>query len=103
MIVILPPGTFNIPPIIISNLADINFRDISNNWAETYIVRLVIRGIIDNARLYRPNDNLTRAEFLKIVIKTTGWDVPTTDLNIPFDDVRISNWYAKYVSLAIAK
>ena len=103
MIVIIPPGSFNIPPIVISNLADINFRDIGNNWAKTYIIRLVVREIVDNVDYYHPDHNLTRAEFLKIVINTTGWAVPTKNLNVPFDDVRMNDWYAKYISLALAK
>ncbi len=78
-------------------------RDISGNWAEAYILRLVIRGIVDNVEFYRPDANLTRAEFLKIVINTTGWQVPTTHLYLPFDDVASNVWYAPYVSLAIDK
>ncbi len=93
---------FNIPPIII-DIADIKFRDISLNWARAYIIKLVIRGIIDNVAYYNPNADLTRAEFLKIVINTTGWVVPTANLNIPFNDVSTDTWYAKYVSLALSK
>lgn len=93
---------FNIPPIIIG-IADIKFRDISSNWARAYIIKLVIRGIVDNVAYYNPNTNLSRAEFLKIVINTTGWVVPTTNLNIPFNDVSTNTWYAKYVSLALSK
>lgn len=96
-------GSFNIPPIIITSFADINVRDVVGNWAESYILRLVVRGIVDNVEYFRPDANLTRAEFLKIVINTTGWQVPTTGLVIPFNDVSPSAWYAPYVSLAISK
>ena len=78
-------------------------RDITGNWAEAYILRLVIRGIVDNVEFYRPDANLTRAEFLKIVINTTGWQIPKTGLNIPFSDVSSDAWYAPYVSYAISK
>ncbi len=73
------------------------------NWAELYILKLVVRGIVDNVEFYRPDANLTRAEFLKIVINTTGWNVPTQNLYIPFNDVSLSAWYAPYVSLALSK
>lgn len=96
-------GSFNIPPIIIKSFAGINVRDISGNWAEFYILRLVIRGIVDNVAFYRPDAHLSRAEFLKIVINSTGWQVPSTGLNIPFDDVSLNTWYAPYVSLALSK
>ncbi len=102
IVVITPPGTFNIPPIIIGD-ADIQFRDTRNNWAKNFIRNLVVRGIVNNVVRYRPEDNLTRAEFLKIVLKTTGWIIPTKDLNIPFDDVTMNSWYAKYISFALSK
>lgn len=102
-VIVTPPGMFSIPPIFITSISDINFRDIGNSWAKGYIIRLVVRGIINNVILYRPNDNLTRAEFLKIAIRTTGWTLPIVDLNIPFDDVRDNSWYAQYVSLALTK
>lgn len=94
---------FHIPPVIITNLADINFTDIGDNWAQFYIIRLVIRAIIDNAEMYRPDDSLTRAEFLKIVINTAGESVSNVSTNTPFDDVPTDIWYAPYVSLALSK
>ncbi len=96
-------GSFNIPAIVITNLSSIRFRDIQWNWAKSYIIKLVSRGIVDNVAYYHPNHNLTRAEFLKIVINTAGWNTPTTGLNIPFYDVAGSTWYAQYVSLALSR
>ena len=66
-------------------------------------MRLASRGVINNAAFYRPNDNLTRAEYLKIVIRSTGWIIPATGLSIPFNDVSENQWYAPYVSLALSK
>lgn len=102
-IISISTGSFNIPAIIIARLSDIAFRDVVWNWAETYINRLVVRGIINNVAFYRPNASLTRAEFLKIVINSTGWPVPTIGLNIPYYDVDSNLWYAPYVSLALSK
>ncbi len=96
-------GSFNIPAIIITNPSNIAFRDVRWNWAEIYINRLVIRGIIDNVAFYRPDASLTRAEFLKIVINSTGWPLTMTGLTIPFSDVTTNVWYAPYVSLALSK
>lgn len=61
------------------------------------------RGIIDNVAYYNPNANLTRAEFLKIIINTTGWMIPTVNLDMPFNDIPTDRWYAQYVSLALSK
>lgn len=77
--------------------------DIGNNWAQFYIIRLVIRGIIDNVEFYHPDNNLTRAEFLKIVMNSAGQSVSNENLDIPFDDVSMSIWYAPYVSMAVSK
>ena len=95
--------SFDVPAIFINSSTDIKFRDINGNWAKNYIIRLVVRGIIDNTTYYRPNASLTRAEFLKIIINTTGWDLPQTIWDLPFRDVSIGAWYAKYVSLALSK
>jgi hypothetical protein len=95
-------ASFNIPDVILSFL-EIKFRDISLNWARAYIIQIVSRGIIDNVTYYHPRANLTRAEFLKIVINTTGWDVPVANITIPFNDISPDSWYAPYTSLALSK
>lgn len=64
---------------------------------------MVIRGIVNNVEFYHPDASLTRAEFLKIVINSTGWNVPTANMYIPFNDVSANIWYAPYVSLALSK
>jgi len=91
-----------IPGIILTDAA-IRFLDIRGNWAEFDIKRLVTRGVIDNALYYNPNASLTRAEFLKIVILTTGWMIPATGLSTPFSDVPDNSWYERYTSLALSK
>lgn len=73
------------------------------NWAKNYINNVALRGIINNVAYYHPEGSLTRAEFLKIVINTTGWAVPTTGLDMPFYDVSTDVWYARYTSLALSK
>jgi hypothetical protein len=46
-------SSFHIPAVFINNIGDIKFRDIGNDWASDYILRLVTRGIIDNTYYYR--------------------------------------------------
>ncbi len=95
-------GSFNLPNVIMS-LADVNFRDVRGNWAEQFINQLVMRGIIDNVSYYHPNGWLTRAEFLKIVLNTTGWSRPIIGFNLPYNDVSVNSWQAQYVALALDK
>ena len=94
--------SLRIPPII-RDASEIMIQDIGWNWAESYIRKLVSRDIINNVASFRPDDRLSRAEFLKIVINTTGWELPSENLSIPYDDVNPSAWYAPYVSLAHSK
>lgn len=96
-------NNIHIPPVIINSLGDVRFTDIGNNWAQFYIIRMVVRGIVDNVETYRPNDNLTRAEFVKIVINSAGWTLPTDAGTLPFNDVPSDMWYAPYVSLALSR
>jgi hypothetical protein len=90
-------------PIVIHRVSAIKFTDIGNNWARNDILKLATRGIINNVELYNPNRSLTRAEFLKIVLKSTGWDIPTGNLLVPYNDISINSWHAQYVSLAVSK
>ena len=94
---------FIIPSIILDDNAVILFRDTRSNWAKEYIHNLVSRSIINNTTYYRPEDRLTRAEFLKIVINTAGWSVPSMNTTLPYNDVSLNSWYAKYTSFALAK
>jgi len=89
--------------VLITDTRDILFRDISVNWAEADIQRLVIRGIIDNVAYFHPHESLSRAEFLKIIINTAGWIKPTLVLNVAFNDVSSESWYSPYVSVGISR
>lgn len=93
---------FSIPPVILKSLTDIQFTDISDNWAKNYIIHLVARGVVDNTENYHPDNNLTRAEFLKITMNAAGWQVPATGTT-SFEDVPAQMWYTPYVALALSK
>ena len=95
-------GSFAVPPIRITRWNDIQSMDIQDNWAETYIIRLITRGIVLNTS-YQPDADITRAEFLKIVIGATGWDIPNPNSTLWFDDIEIRNWYTRYIGVAIDK
>lgn len=58
--------------------------------------------MVNNAEKYNPDNNLTRAEFLKIVMNAAGWKIGTGTTNV-FSDVASDVWYAPYVSLALSK
>lgn len=93
--------TFIIPGLVIKSLQEIKFTDISSNWARGYIEHLVARGVIDNTENYKPDNNLTRAEFLKIAMNAAGWNVGTETTTV-FSDVASDMWYTPHVSFALS-
>lgn len=67
------------------------------------IEKLVSRGAIDKTFFLRPKDPITRAEFVKLVVRAHGWTGMRNSSPAPFADVRPGHWYASYVSLALSK
>lgn len=73
------------------------FSDISNSWAAGYINLLSDRGIMNGsvgsngALQFKPNNNLTRAEFAVLMSNVLNLDTSSTEL--PFDDSdKIPSW-----------
>lgn len=100
--------------------------DISDNWAKNYITYLIAarsmtyaekiawkvsfntadskRGIVNNAVLFNPERNLTRAEFLKMLIRAMDCNyIKPTNMNHRYTDVEKWVWYEEYVTYARAK
>ncbi|MFA6343106.1 MAG: S-layer homology domain-containing protein, partial [Candidatus Gracilibacteria bacterium] len=83
------------------------FTDTQNHWAETYIEKLQqkcdVQGYKDaNGNLlneYRPNDTISRAELVKIVMQCQFPTLPAATEN-PFFDVHTTDWFSAAVSKA---
>ncbi len=69
-------------------------------WAKDSILLLKALGIVsgDNGNMFYPQRNVTRAEFLKMLVMT--FDEPDTTLKCTFDDVSESDWFHDYIALA---
>lgn len=77
------------------------FDDIDDvGWAVEAIIELAQKGIISGKgdRLFYPNDNITREEFVKIIVKTFFENAEVSDKS--FDDVSDGEWYAEFVKKA---
>ena len=78
-----------------------NFSDISSHWAKDSINSLYKKGIIsgygDNT--FRPENNVTRAEFVKIMMSILN---ENADANVEFSDVPDGYWGKKYILSAAA-
>ena len=81
------------------------FIDVSSShWAKNYIEALYRKGIVKgrDANIFAPNENMTRAEFVKVVLKAIGVETENPDdiKTAPFSDVPLYAWYAPYVTKA---
>lgn len=74
------------------------FSDVSGIWAESFINDAANRGLIQGYQgLYRPNDTMTRAEFVTILWRASGEPKPTKAAS--FTDLK-QDWYKDAVAWA---
>ena len=78
----------------------VEFNDVASHWAKDAIndmgSRLVINGFGNND--YRPQVEITRAEFATIIVKALGLRAGTGDSK--FSDVKTTDWYCGYIETA---
>ena len=86
------------------SFGDKTFSDVDKTfWANSYIMELVSKEIIDGYedKTFRPNNNITRAEFIKILVSALFTEYEES--NSDFDDVTKSHWAYNYISYANEK
>jgi len=69
-------------------------------WAKNSIILLHSRGIVSTPEngLFRPEDNITREEFVKLLVLATG--MYDEKCNCSFSDVEAFAWYYPYIACA---
>ena len=106
-------GTINAAPLYpeptVSNTFDeeqnqssAEFSDTKNaEWAKTAVSELAKKGFVsgDGNGLFRPDDNVLREEFLKMVI--LSFDRMDSEANADFKDVSKDKWYYSYIASGI--
>ncbi|OPX84737.1 MAG: Cellulosome-anchoring protein precursor [Pelotomaculum sp. PtaB.Bin104] len=79
------------------------FNDVQDHWAKGYIGQLsdakVISGYPDGA--FRPEDNITRAEFIKALVISRSFPLRPA-ANPTFTDVNAYHWHYPYIETAVA-
>jgi len=77
-----------------------SFNDIGGHWAEKEIVSAQEKGIVngDGTGNFRPNDTVTRAEFVKMLAAMVVPKLGAED--VPDDYKTEENWYSKYYNFA---
>lgn len=77
------------------------FSDLDNvEWAQEAINILNKKGIVSGRgdRIFDPNGNVTREEFVKMIVEAAGLKTYITAND--FSDVKSSDWFDKYISIA---
>jgi hypothetical protein len=82
---------------------NVTFNDLSAvSWAENSINALASRGIVSGVgnEMYNPEGNVTRAEFIKMLMNTL--DLVDDTATTTFTDVAEGEWYYSYIASAQA-
>ena len=76
--------------------------DITGHWAEKTVLTAMFDKWVDASTSFRPEDSITRAEFVKIVNRAFGIDTSAVDssLTTEFEDVECGQWYYADVKAA---
>ena len=78
------------------------FSDIGSHWAKDSIVKMAAMGYAKGSDgLFRPDDKISRAEFVSLLIRVLG--ISNQDAVLKFTDVKPGDWFAKDVALAAEK
>jgi len=78
------------------------FKDVDKSaWFAKTIAEAVGRGIVTGYKdgTFKPEQTVNRAEYLKILLKSTNVE-PSSTITKPYDDVALSDWFAPYAFLA---
>ncbi|GGA33812.1 S8 family serine peptidase [Paenibacillus physcomitrellae] len=86
----------------------VTFADVSSSkypWAANAIEVLSSKDIIagTGANRFTPAKEVTRAEFVALLLRTLGLEEDTSAKPAPFTDVKAGSWYEQAVQTAVAK
>ncbi len=87
----------SVPSVVKPQPEEICFTDIDGvSWAKEAIEALTEKNIIAKTEKFRPNDEITRAEFLKLLMGTANIRKAVRGLK----DVSETDWYYTYAAAA---
>ncbi|CEP79958.1 IdeS/Mac family cysteine endopeptidase [Paraclostridium sordellii] len=79
--------------------ANPNLKDISGHWAKKEINQFISSGYVNGYedKTFRPDNSITRAEFVKLVNKYFGFN---NKEDIKFSDINTNDWYYNDIGIA---
>lgn len=79
------------------------FTDLAGfDWAQAAISQLSALGIVQGtgSSLFEPKKEVTRAEFIKMIVLALGVDTAGVTASSPYPDVMSEKWYSVYIMAA---
>ncbi len=78
------------------------FLDVADEWFAPFVCFAKNVGWVDGyeGNVFRPAQNVTRSEALKMVMETFEYDIPLEFQESELMDVNIEDWFAPYISVA---
>lgn len=83
-----------------------SFTDVPRRaWFAPYVATAFNSGIVQGyfGKLFKPNQEVTRAEFIKMALTAMAVPLEPVVLEAPYSDVAVSDWSAPYVQYAKQK
>ena len=78
----------------------VSFEDIESSPYKAAIEEMAAMGYVTGSNnKFKPDENISRAEFITIVVRILGLDVAKAD-TAPFDDVKVGQWFTDYIKAA---
>ncbi len=84
------------------NASKLSFTDVADNfWGKDYIYDMAAKGVVNGYpdSTFRPNNNVTRADFIIMLLRGMGIDITSTPQS-NFTDVNAEKYYANAVGIA---
>lgn len=70
-------------------------------WYEEAVTSMQKKGFLDaTSGLFRPTQNATRAEFIKLIVELNGGIINRASKEKSFDDISAGDWYYPYIDEA---
>lgn len=93
-------GATTTKTITVTVIVKLVFNDVKGHWAEDVVELFVKKGYINGYgdNTFRPNNSMTRAEFVKIVNKVFGYTQKGTE---QFTDVKEDDWFYTDICIGI--
>ncbi len=75
--------------------------DMNNHWSQEAVSDLVSKLVITNPETFKPEDNITRAEFADYIAKALGLYRSGADYRMTFSDIDSNSTFADSISVSV--